>query len=219
MGAGLLHTSPHGACLIVTSPCKRRLARKAESARQARLRHKQFVTDLQEQAAGLQARIRELEVHCTTGPGSATVALRELKEALKPEQMEQLQSWCVADLPLCRVWLTHRGLAVSCCPTALCAPQHPSITVILCAPGSWRHKATTMCSPDMRGERRSLQRRLLHLCPLRKRLLLLGAVPCTGEVVPPIQPHRWNLTRTLEPFPCHGQRFLPTHTQSGTDRA
>lgn len=72
-----------------------RLARKAESSRQARLRHKQFVTDLQEQAAGLQARIRELEAHCTTGPGSATVALRELKEALKPEQVEQLQKWLV----------------------------------------------------------------------------------------------------------------------------
>ena len=36
-------------------PCCSRLARKAESARQARLRHKQFVTDLQEQAATLQA--------------------------------------------------------------------------------------------------------------------------------------------------------------------
>ena len=47
-----------------------RLARKAESARQARLRHKQFVTDLQEQAAGLNARIRQLEAHCTTGAGS-----------------------------------------------------------------------------------------------------------------------------------------------------
>ena len=65
----------------------RRLARKAESARQARLRHKQFVTDLQGQAAGLQARIRELEAHCA-GPGSAAVAIRELKAALKPEQCE-----------------------------------------------------------------------------------------------------------------------------------
>ena len=70
-----------------------RLARKAESARQARLRHKQFVTDLQEQAAGLQARITQLEAHCTSGPGSATVALRELKGALSAEQLEQLRSW------------------------------------------------------------------------------------------------------------------------------
>ena len=70
-----------------------RLARKAESARQARLRHKQFVTDLQDQAAGLQARINELEVHCTSGPGSAAVALRELKAALSAEQLEQLRGW------------------------------------------------------------------------------------------------------------------------------
>lgn len=74
-------------------PCCSRLARKAESARQARLRHKQFVTDLQEQAATLQARIGQLETHCTTGPGSATVALKELKSALKPEQLEQLTGW------------------------------------------------------------------------------------------------------------------------------
>ena len=73
----------------------RRLARKAESARQARLRHKQFVTDLQEQAAALQSRIRELEAHCTSGPAAAPVALRELKRALKPEQLEQLTQWLV----------------------------------------------------------------------------------------------------------------------------
>ena len=72
-----------------------RLARKAESARQARLRHKQFVTDLQDQAAGLQARINELEAHCTSGPGSAAVALRELKAALSTEQLEQLRGWLV----------------------------------------------------------------------------------------------------------------------------
>ena len=73
-----------------------RLARKAESARQARLRHKQFVTDLQDQAAGLHARIRELEAHCTTGPGSAAVAMRELKAALTPEQQSTLVKWCAA---------------------------------------------------------------------------------------------------------------------------
>lgn len=72
-----------------------RLARKAESARQARLRHKQFVTDLQEQAAALQARIRELEAHCTTGPAAAPVALRELKDSLRPEQLDQLTRWLV----------------------------------------------------------------------------------------------------------------------------
>lgn len=74
----------------------RRLARKAESARQARLRHKQFVTDLQDQATGLRAQISELEVHCTTGPGSATVALKELKSALSADQHEQLVNWCAA---------------------------------------------------------------------------------------------------------------------------
>ena len=71
----------------------RRLARKAESARQARLRHKQFVTDLQQEAAGLQARISELETHCVSGPGSANVAVRELKAALTSEQLDQLRGW------------------------------------------------------------------------------------------------------------------------------
>lgn len=70
-----------------------RLARKAESARQARLRHKQFVTDLQDQAAGLQARIRQLEAHCTTGAGSPAAVVRELKTALSAEQLEQLRKW------------------------------------------------------------------------------------------------------------------------------
>ena len=89
---------------------ERRLARKAESARQARLRHKQFVTDLQEQAAALRARIKELEVHCTSGPGSATVALGELREALSPEQLQQLQKWCAicaspSQMPLSLLYL------------------------------------------------------------------------------------------------------------------
>ena len=56
---------------------------------QARLRHKQFVTDLQDQAAALRARIAELEAHCTSGPGSASSAFRELKSALTPAQLEQ----------------------------------------------------------------------------------------------------------------------------------
>ena len=41
-----------------------KLARKAESARQARLRHKAYVTDLQEQVGALQARVRSLESQC-----------------------------------------------------------------------------------------------------------------------------------------------------------
>ena len=70
-----------------------RLARKAESARQARLRHKQFVTELQQQVDAAQDRVRELEVFCTTGPGSAASAVQELSSALAPEQMAQLQQW------------------------------------------------------------------------------------------------------------------------------
>ena len=89
-------TRPAPRCGVCARVCVCRLARKAESARQARLRHKQFVTDLQDQASGLQARINELEVHCTTGAGSAAVAIRELKAALTAEQQEQLRSWLVA---------------------------------------------------------------------------------------------------------------------------
>lgn len=80
-------------CTLLSLGWERRLARKAESARQARLRHKQFVTDLQEQAAGLNARIRQLEAHCTTGAGSPAVVVRELKSALPAEQFEQLRKW------------------------------------------------------------------------------------------------------------------------------
>jgi len=70
-----------------------RLARKAESARQARLRHKQFVTDLQGQVDAAQDRVRQLESFCTTGPGSAAVAVQELQGALTPEQLQLLQQW------------------------------------------------------------------------------------------------------------------------------
>ena len=73
-----------------------RLARKAESARQARLRHKQYVTDLQEQVRGLQTRIRELELQRAGGHDSASTAIRELKTALTPEQNAQLREWLTA---------------------------------------------------------------------------------------------------------------------------
>jgi len=73
-----------------------RLARKAESARQARLRHKQYVTDLQEQVRGLQMRIHELETQRNGGQGSASTAIRELKTALTPEQNAQLREWLTA---------------------------------------------------------------------------------------------------------------------------
>eukprot|EP00966_Prymnesium_polylepis_P284362 6569118-Prymnesium_polylepis.1 len=73
-----------------------RLARKAESARQARLRHKQFVGDLQSQVDAAQERVRQLESFCTTGPGSAAVAVQELQSALSAEQLQQLRQWCAA---------------------------------------------------------------------------------------------------------------------------
>jgi len=72
-----------------------RLARKAESARHARLRHKQFVDGLQRECSSLRERVRELEVRAT-GPHSAAGAVAELKAALAPEQTAQLLEWLVA---------------------------------------------------------------------------------------------------------------------------
>ena len=72
-----------------------KLARKAESARQARLRHKQYVGELQEQVLGLQRRCRTLEAQCGA-EGSATNLASQLKQALKPEQHAQLLEWMQA---------------------------------------------------------------------------------------------------------------------------
>ena len=72
-----------------------KLARKAESARQARLRHKQYVGELQEQVLGLQRRCRTLEAQCGT-EGSATNLASQLKQALRPEQHAQLLEWMQA---------------------------------------------------------------------------------------------------------------------------
>ena len=98
-------------------PLPRRLARKAESARQARLRHKQFVTELQGQVDAAQERVRQLESFCTQGPGSAAVAVQELRGALAPDQLQQLQQWCAAhparSSAVARGWLAsapHIGL-------------------------------------------------------------------------------------------------------------
>ena len=62
------------------------------------------MTDLQEQAAILHARIRDLEAHCTSGPGSAAIAFRELKCALSAEPRSakgalENQLWIVCVLP------------------------------------------------------------------------------------------------------------------------
>jgi hypothetical protein len=72
-----------------------KLARKAESARQARLRHKQYVGELQEQVLGLQRRCRTLEAQCGA-EGSAANLASQLKQALKPEQHAQLLEWMQA---------------------------------------------------------------------------------------------------------------------------
>jgi hypothetical protein len=69
-----------------------RLARKAESAKQARLRHKQYVTELQGECRTLQNRVHELE-RASSGPASAIGAVNELKAALSPEQLTQLRQW------------------------------------------------------------------------------------------------------------------------------
>mmetsp|Transcript_10626 Transcript_10626/g.22582 ORF Transcript_10626/g.22582 Transcript_10626/m.22582 type:complete len:267 (-) Transcript_10626:834-1634(-) len=86
---GLSQSAPNGGGEPSRSS---RLARKAESARQARLRHKQYVTELQEQVAGLQSRIKNLEVQLTAQP-SAAQAFQELLGALQPEHKAQLQQW------------------------------------------------------------------------------------------------------------------------------
>jgi hypothetical protein len=72
-----------------------KLARKAESARQARLRHKQYVGQLQEQVRGLQGRCRTLEAQCGAEGTAAHLAL-QLKQVLKPEQHGQLVEWLKA---------------------------------------------------------------------------------------------------------------------------
>ena len=69
-----------------------KLARKAESARQARLRHKAYVTDLQEQVGALQARVRSLEAQCAP-EHTAMHVVCELQSALTAEQHAQLTSW------------------------------------------------------------------------------------------------------------------------------
>jgi len=75
-----------------------RLERKAESARQARLRHKQYVTDLQQQMHDMQlqlqaaqSRVRDLE----GGQGGATAQqfATDLRTSLTSEQHQQLLQW------------------------------------------------------------------------------------------------------------------------------
>lgn len=97
-----MHTSPEPdadelmlsqSCPIGSEPSRHsRLARKAESARQARLRHKHYVSELQEQVTVLQTRVRSMELQYKDQP-TAAQAVSELQSALTPEQQQMLQQW------------------------------------------------------------------------------------------------------------------------------
>jgi hypothetical protein len=170
----------------------RRLARKAESARQARLRHKQFVTDLQDQAAGLQARIRELESHCA-GPGSATGAIRELQSALSAEQNEQLRKWLVAaqgeDHVLARV---EKAPAVPVPVAPMVAAGHMgSAPIAIGGAAAWGRLAHQAVSP-MESDEDAMQfpmSRSWDDCEVARSILNLnspnGFHPIAGGAVPP----------------------------------
>jgi hypothetical protein len=127
-----------------------RLARKAESARQARLRHKQFVTDLQDQAAALRTRIKELEAHCTSGPGSAAAALKELRAALNPDQLGQLQKWLVEAQGENHVLVKYENGAAQPPPVAPLppAPERASAPIAIGSNTThWRGGGATAASP------------------------------------------------------------------------
>ncbi|KAG8457410.1 hypothetical protein KFE25_011265 [Diacronema lutheri] len=74
-----------------------RLARKAESARAARLRHKQYVSEMHEQMMLLHARVRELErLGALTDEEGMRRALAQIKAALSPAQAAELSAWLKA---------------------------------------------------------------------------------------------------------------------------
>ena len=87
----LLHHSDKTANTLDAAHRNSRLARKAESARQARLRHKHFVNELQDQVATLQSRLQALEARARVP--SANQAIRELKAELDDAQLLQLTQW------------------------------------------------------------------------------------------------------------------------------
>mmetsp|Transcript_2453 Transcript_2453/g.6992 ORF Transcript_2453/g.6992 Transcript_2453/m.6992 type:complete len:337 (+) Transcript_2453:122-1132(+) len=81
-----------------------RLARKAESARAARLRHKQYVSEMHEQMLLLNARVRELERANASSEEAATARVMALiKAALTPDQAVQLTQWLKAAGPVSAV--------------------------------------------------------------------------------------------------------------------
>mmetsp|Transcript_45853 Transcript_45853/g.147710 ORF Transcript_45853/g.147710 Transcript_45853/m.147710 type:complete len:165 (-) Transcript_45853:459-953(-) len=67
---------------------EKKLSRKADQARQARARHKQFVAELQEQAEMLHKRCRELEAE-----DRAAAVCEGLQQALSPSQCAALEQW------------------------------------------------------------------------------------------------------------------------------
>mmetsp|Transcript_23967 Transcript_23967/g.61791 ORF Transcript_23967/g.61791 Transcript_23967/m.61791 type:complete len:341 (-) Transcript_23967:689-1711(-) len=77
-----------------------RLARKAESARAARLRHKQYVNEMHEQMMVVNSRVRELEGQLAAGEeAAASRVLASIKAALSPAQAETLGAWLKAASP------------------------------------------------------------------------------------------------------------------------
>ena len=80
-----------------------RLARKAASARQARLRHKGAVQELEEQVQQLSQRASLLEAQALANAEAASRQLRDdLRAALPPDQWIQLSSWCACQKAPCR---------------------------------------------------------------------------------------------------------------------
>lgn len=71
-----------------------RLARKAQAARVARLRHKQFVSDRQNEVAALEKEEQELlKAEEQLSPSLLRNLKDELRKTLKPEEVQQLSGW------------------------------------------------------------------------------------------------------------------------------
>ena len=74
-----------------------RLARKAASARQARARHKNAVSDMEDEVRGLSQRLAALEEQRLAAANAASAQLREeLRAALPPERFQTLCGWLAA---------------------------------------------------------------------------------------------------------------------------
>ena len=74
-----------------------RLARKAASARQARARHKNAVSDMEDEVRSLSQRLAALEEQRLAAANAASAQLREeLRAALPPERFQTLCGWLAA---------------------------------------------------------------------------------------------------------------------------